>query len=112
MPMSPISDIGAFRAGRWQLEWFLEAIRRGLAWAIENRAVYDFLGHPSCLYVTDPQFRAVDLICEMVAAARRACRSRRSGDDRQAYSGAGRENPANMRGSDRRSHPRTTAAAP
>jgi Polysaccharide deacetylase len=69
IPMSPISDIGAFRNGRWKLEWFLEAIRRGLAWAIENRAVYDFLGHPSCLYVADPQFRAVDLICQMVAAA-------------------------------------------
>jgi hypothetical protein len=70
VPMSPISDIGAFRTGRWKLEWFLEAIRRGLAWAIENRAVYDFLGHPSCLYVTDPQFRAIDLMCQMVAAAK------------------------------------------
>ena len=29
VPMSPISDIGAFRNGRWKLEWFLEAIRRG-----------------------------------------------------------------------------------
>jgi hypothetical protein len=69
VPMSPISDIGAFRIGRWKLEWFLEAIRRGLAWAIENGGIYDFLGHPSCLYVTDPQFRAVDLMCGMVAAA-------------------------------------------
>ena len=69
VPMSPISDIGAFRTGRWKLAWFLEAIRRGLGWAIENRAVYDFLGHPSCLYVTDPEFRAVDLMCEMVKAA-------------------------------------------
>jgi hypothetical protein len=69
VPMSPISDIGAFRHGRWKLDWFLESIRRGLAWAIENRAVYDFLGHPSCLYVTDPQFRAVDLMCQMVATA-------------------------------------------
>jgi hypothetical protein len=70
VPMSPISDIGAFRTGRWKLEWFLEAIRRGLAWAIDNRAVYDFLGHPSCLYVTDPDFRAVDLICQMMAEAK------------------------------------------
>jgi hypothetical protein len=69
VPMSPISDIGAFRHGRWQLEWFLESIRRGLGWAIENHSVYDFLGHPSCLYVTDPQFRAVDLMCQMVAKA-------------------------------------------
>lgn len=69
IPMSPISDIGAFRTGRWQLPWFLEAIRQGVGWAIENRAVYDFLGHPSCLYVTDPEFRTVDLICQMVKQA-------------------------------------------
>ncbi len=69
IPMSPASDINAFRTGRWQLEWFLESVRRGLGWAIENRAVYDFLGHPSCLYVTDPQFRVVDTICATVAKA-------------------------------------------
>ena len=69
VPMSPISDIGAFRNGRWRLEWFLKAIELSLAWAIEHRAVFDFLGHPSCLYVTDPEFRAVDLICELVRKA-------------------------------------------
>jgi hypothetical protein len=69
VPMSPISDIGAFRTGRWPLESFLEAIRRGLRWAIEHRATYDFLGHPSCLLVADPKFRAIDLICEMVERA-------------------------------------------
>ena len=72
--MSPASDINAFRTGRWQLEWFLESVRRGLAWAIENRAVYDFLGHPSCLYVTDPEFRVVDTICQAVAKADRAAK--------------------------------------
>jgi hypothetical protein len=30
VPMSPISDIGAFRGGRWRLEWFLRAIRLGV----------------------------------------------------------------------------------
>jgi peptidoglycan/xylan/chitin deacetylase (PgdA/CDA1 family) len=69
VPMSPISDIGAFRTGRWKLEWFLKAIRVGLEWAIENRAVYDFLAHPSCLYVTDPEFRAIDLIVDLVRKA-------------------------------------------
>lgn len=69
IPMSPISDIGAFRSGRWKLEWFLEAIERSVQWAIDNRAVFDFLGHPSCLYVVDPEFRALDLICKMVADA-------------------------------------------
>ena len=38
VPMSPISDIGAFRTGRWKLEWFLRAIRLGVEWAIEHRA--------------------------------------------------------------------------
>jgi hypothetical protein len=37
VPMSPISDIGAFRNGRWKLEWFLKAIRRRVEWAIDNR---------------------------------------------------------------------------
>jgi hypothetical protein len=69
VPMSAPSDITAFRGGRWQLEWFLEAVRRGITWAIENRAAYDFLAHPSCLYVTDPKFRAIDMICELVRAA-------------------------------------------
>jgi peptidoglycan/xylan/chitin deacetylase (PgdA/CDA1 family) len=66
VPMSPISDIGAFRGGRWKLDWFLRAIRAGVQAAIDRRGVFDFLGHPSCLYVTDPQFKTVDLICDLV----------------------------------------------
>ena len=31
--------------------------------------MFDFLGHPSCLYVTDPEFRTVELICELVRKA-------------------------------------------
>jgi hypothetical protein len=69
VPMSPISYIGAFRTGRWRLEWFLKAIRLGVEWAIDRRAVYDFLGHPLCLYVTDPDFRAIALICDLVRKA-------------------------------------------
>ena len=69
IPMSPISDIGAFRTGRWHLKYFLRAIREGVEWAIANRAVFDFLGHPSCLYVVDPEFRALELICELVRKA-------------------------------------------
>ena len=66
IPMSPISDINAFRSGRWQLEWFLEAIRLAVTWAIEHKAVFDFLAHPSCLGVVDPKFRTLDLICDLV----------------------------------------------
>jgi peptidoglycan/xylan/chitin deacetylase (PgdA/CDA1 family) len=69
VPMSPISDIVAFRTGRWRLDWFLKAVRLGVEWAIEHRAAYDFLGHPSCLYVTDPEFRAIGLICDLVREA-------------------------------------------
>lgn len=69
VPMSPVSDINAFRGGRWKLDDFLQALRRAVEWTIEHRAVFDFLGHPSCLYVTDPEFRAVELLCELVARA-------------------------------------------
>ena len=67
--MSPISDIGAFRTGRWRLEWFLTAVRRSLEWCIDNRAVFDFLCHPSCMYVVDPEFRTIEMICDMVQRA-------------------------------------------
>jgi peptidoglycan/xylan/chitin deacetylase (PgdA/CDA1 family) len=69
VPMSPISDISAFRAGRWKLDSFLQATRLAVEWAIEHSAVFDFLGHPSCLSVVDPQFRIVELICDLVHKA-------------------------------------------
>ncbi len=72
VPMSPISDVGAFRSGRWKLDHFLKAIRSAVEWAIEHRAVFDFLGHPSCLTVADPEFKTVEMICELVDAARDA----------------------------------------
>jgi peptidoglycan/xylan/chitin deacetylase (PgdA/CDA1 family) len=69
VPMSPISDIGAFRTGRWKLDWFLRAIRAGIERVMERGGVFDFLGHPSCLYITDPQFKTIDLICDLVERA-------------------------------------------
>lgn len=66
IPMSPISDIGAFRNGRWKLSSFLDALRAALDWTIEHRAVFDFLAHPSCLGVVDPEMKAIDLICDLV----------------------------------------------
>jgi peptidoglycan/xylan/chitin deacetylase (PgdA/CDA1 family) len=69
VPMSPISDIGAFRTGRWKLEWFMRAIRLAVEWAIERRATFDFLAHPSCLGVVDPEFQTVEMVCEMVRKA-------------------------------------------
>jgi hypothetical protein len=69
VPMSPISDVTAFRSGRWPLAAFLETIRAGVACAIERRSVFCFLGHPSCLVVTDPAFRTLEMICDMVRQA-------------------------------------------
>lgn len=66
IPMSPISDVGAFRNGRWQLEHLLKAIRLAMDWVIERRAVFDFLCHPSVIGVMDPGFQAIDLICDLV----------------------------------------------
>ncbi|MFN9624870.1 MAG: chitin deacetylase, partial [Planctomycetota bacterium] len=69
IPMSPISDIGAFRTGRWKLEWFLQSVEKSLRWAIEKHAVFDFLAHPSCLGVLDPEFKSIDLICRIAQEA-------------------------------------------
>lgn len=69
VPMSPISDVGAFRSTRWSLDAYLQAIRLAVEWAIEHLAVFDLLVHPSCLVVEDPDFRIVRLICELVRAA-------------------------------------------
>ncbi len=72
IPMSPISDIGAFRNGRWRLESFLESTRQSVQFAIERGQVFDFLAHPACLYATDPTFRTIEMICELAAAGDRA----------------------------------------
>lgn len=69
VPMSPISDVGAFRTARWPLDAFLESIRRSVSWAIDQGASFDFLGHPSCLLVEDPEFRSIELICDLVSRA-------------------------------------------
>jgi len=69
VPMSPISDVGAFRSTRWSLDSFLKAIRLSVEWAIENRAVFDLLVHPSCLVVEDPEFKIIRLIADLVRAA-------------------------------------------
>lgn len=66
VPMSPISDVNAFRTNFWKLGSFLKAVRMAVEWAIENRAVFDFLCHPSCMVVEDPQFETIKLICDLV----------------------------------------------
>lgn len=65
VPMSPISDVTAFRSTFWKREYFLRAIRQAVEWTIEHRATFDFLAHPSCLLVEDPHFETIRLICEL-----------------------------------------------
>lgn len=69
IPMSPISDVSAFRTLRWKRPWFLQAIRRCVEHVIATGGVYDFLAHPSCLVVEDPRFETIRMICETVRAA-------------------------------------------
>ncbi|MEQ9408806.1 MAG: polysaccharide deacetylase family protein [Fuerstiella sp.] len=69
IPMSPISDVTAFRSHFWKLGDFLTAIRRSVQWAIDHGGVFDFLCHPSCMVVEDPDFETVKLICDMVRDA-------------------------------------------
>jgi hypothetical protein len=69
IPMNPISDIGAFRNGRWNLDQFLQSTQMNLEWAISQGAVFDFLSHPAVLSAMDPNFRVIDLICQLVHRA-------------------------------------------
>jgi hypothetical protein len=69
IPMNPVSDIHAFRGARWRLPDFLKAVAAALDWVIENRAVFDFLAHPSCLGIVDPKFETLEMICAQVRAA-------------------------------------------
>lgn len=68
VPMSPVSDVNAFRTHYWKLDWFLKAVRLGVEEAIRTGGVFDFLAHPSCLLVEDPTFEVVKLICDLVKA--------------------------------------------
>jgi peptidoglycan/xylan/chitin deacetylase (PgdA/CDA1 family) len=67
--MSPVSDVTAFRAHEWKRPWFLEALRRGVGWAVRTGGAFDFLAHPSCLVVEDPHLEAITLICDLVKEA-------------------------------------------
>lgn len=91
VPMSPISDVGAFRTNFWKRNQFCEAIRRGVRWAIETGNTYDFLAHPSCLVVEDPRFETIEMICQMVKEA--GNRARIVGLDQLAKRAVGRPIP-------------------
>jgi peptidoglycan/xylan/chitin deacetylase (PgdA/CDA1 family) len=69
IPISPISDIGAFRNGKWGLDDFLRATRATIEQTIESGGVLDILCHPSCIGVVDPNYRTVETICNLVREA-------------------------------------------
>lgn len=69
VPMSPVSDVTAFRTHYWKLDWFLKAVRLAVEEAIRTGGTFDFLAHPSCLVVEDPTFETVKLICSLVKDA-------------------------------------------
>ena len=70
VPMSPLSDVCVFRRRpRWKLADFLRMIEHSVRWAIENRAMFDLLTHPSAMYVEDPDLKAFTLICDIVNAS-------------------------------------------
>lgn len=69
IPMSPISDVGAFRTGHWTVDEFLKSISLCLEWAIDTGSVFDLLCHPSIGYVEDPELRTVKHVCDVVKRA-------------------------------------------
>ena len=69
VPLSPLSDVNAFRSRKWKLSEYLQAVEKSVSWVIDNGAVYDYEAHPSVLLVEDPKFKTIDLICEMVRQA-------------------------------------------
>ena len=70
IPMSPVSDIQAFRNGRWKLDDFIGVLERVLDWTIERGATFDFLSHPSCIGVVDPELKTIRMICRKVREAK------------------------------------------
>jgi peptidoglycan/xylan/chitin deacetylase (PgdA/CDA1 family) len=90
VPMSPISDMTAFRAHRWKLDWFLKAVRLAMEEAVRIAGVFDFLAHPSCLVVEDPTFEIVKLICDRVKEAGDRATIADLGAIAEAYRGAGK----------------------
>jgi len=70
IPMSPISDVTAFRTHWWKQSDFLRAIRANVQWTLEHGGVFDFLAHPSCLVVEDPDLEVIRSVCEQVQTSR------------------------------------------
>jgi len=86
IPMSPVSDIQAFRNGRWKLDDFLAVLERVLDWTIERGATFDFLSHPSCIGVVDPELKTISMICRKVREAKGRAQLMTLNDVARSYS--------------------------
>jgi peptidoglycan/xylan/chitin deacetylase (PgdA/CDA1 family) len=69
LPISPVTDIHALRAARWEIADFREAVVRCVEHAIATGGSYRFTAHPSCLTVVDPDCTVIDAICQAVRRA-------------------------------------------
>lgn len=68
IPMSPISDVNAFRSNFWKLDEFIRAITLSIKSVIDKRQTYDFLCHPSCMLVEDPGHQTLRAIIDTTKA--------------------------------------------
>jgi len=66
IPNSPMSDVSAFRSLDWTVDEFCQAQEAGIKWAIDHGGIYNWTGHPSIQYVKDPEFRAIEHMCDVV----------------------------------------------
>ena len=66
VPMSPISDVNAFRSNLWTLDEFVKATSLSIKEVIQNQMTFDFLCHPSCLVIEDPQHVTLKTMIDLV----------------------------------------------
>ena len=66
VPMSPISDVNAFRSIFWTLDEFVKATSLSIKEVIQNQMTFDFLCHPSCLVIEDPQHVTLKTMIDLV----------------------------------------------
>ena len=69
LPMSPISDVGRVSQRPLAAGGVPGNNPVGSPVGHRRRAVFCFLGHPSCLVATDPSFRTIEMICDLVHSA-------------------------------------------
>jgi len=69
IPKGAVGDVGAFRTSLWGLGDYLESVRSGVEWAIENGGFYGFAAHSSVLAMRDPEFKVYQLIFDLAKQA-------------------------------------------